>query len=149
MKFLKLLSLTLLIVTFSSCQQLANVQVGEIKDVAVKGFSGSNIQVSIKVPIKNNSKIKVNISKTEFALLGNNKLIGTATQANAISLPAKTDSTYKIYFNVDISNFDGGIMSLLPLVSGGSNNFSIKGKVVAKALFVRKTIIINEELKLN
>jgi LEA14-like dessication related protein len=136
------------VVVLSSCSGIADVKVGTLKDVAVKGFSGSNIQVSVKVPITNNSNFKVKISETELFLEGDGQNVGSATQVNSISLPAHCDSIYKIYFNIDISKYDGGIMSLVSMVSSGSSDFRLKGKVVAKAFLLRKTIKINEELKL-
>lgn len=132
----------ILIIGFLStgCSSFQPIEVGKPQDFQLHAVNSDKSEASVYLPIKNPNMVGVKVTKIVATAYINDDKTGTFTNTETFRIPAKSDKTHELKFEVDFTDIIKGGMSLFKILRDGSIDVKIEGTITAKALFTKKTI---------
>ena len=144
-----LLSFILILFT-TSCSVYKDIEVGDIQKIKVDKVSLKGVQLRVFLPLKNPNTYKIKIKKYDIDVKINGHKIGNVSSNEKIVINRKSEKVYE--FPLDIK-FKGmlmpTIMAIVKIFTRREVKISAKGTLKAKALFISKTIKINQNRTVN
>jgi LEA14-like dessication related protein len=138
-----MLILGFVIITFSSC--IKPLSLGKIEQVKVDKMTGENLDIIVTVPIKNPNFFKINVTKMDFAVSINGKLLGSVRNQSHFSISANSDDSYQVPLHVKFENLLTSAFILISAFSEKQIKIRLKGEVTAKSWLTSKTFDVDEE----
>ena len=142
MNNLKLVFLFAISMSLSSCGIYKEVQFKGVKDVSVKEFTTSAIVVEVQAIINNPNGFDITIFDSDLDFIVNGTKLGKAKIADKIVLKKKAQDTYTFVLKADMEDLSSKVGLLLPILLTGKAKVKIKGKVLAKAIGMKKKVPI-------
>lgn len=147
-KMISVIAVIFMAITISSCINLEELQIGEIKNIQMKGLNNNLITLQITVPIQNPNPYRLKIKGGDLKVSVNNNEIGKIKQMENLVISAKSSKDYDIRIVVEITNITGGLASAYRLVQGNNADIRLTGKIKVQSFLYFKSIEI-EDYKLN
>jgi len=133
--FKRILFFIFFFTAFTSCISYKQVQLKEIKSVALLNNDIASGKIIAVVTIVNPNNYSIRIKKYDLNAYVNNNDMGKVEVEENIEIPGNSEQDYSLTFKPDISK----IMGLLPsLFLTGVADASIKGTVRVNAFFISK-----------
>lgn len=131
-----------------SCVSYEEVQVTDIKDLELQGFSGKEISIAAQVEIANPNKYDISVTDSEFNISGNGKPLGSFKIDNQLKIKKSSNEFHQVAFKLDMNKLAPDAQStILQIVLSGENKIDIKveGYIEAKAYMLKRKFPISFE----
>ena len=138
-----------LCVLFSSCIVYQEVEYKGIENISFGKIKDSTIPIHLDVRVFNPNKYNIKIIKSFFDLYLNGKQLGKSSSSKDIIIVKNKEDIYRILIELKSSEVTKSLFSSLGFIFGQQVSFEIKGKIVAKALGIKKKFNINEKQKIS
>jgi len=134
-----LLSLPLL---FSGCS-FEDVKLMNIKDVTYQEIKGSILRLSITVTVNNPNYFSVKIKNANMDLRLNDRMIGSVTQIEQITLAGRTQKDYKLLVSIEMKDMLSNMLGLFRVLMNEPKNLNLSGTVQVKSFLYSKTFQVD------
>ena len=137
-------SIVFISTVLTSCFQLQELQIGEIKNIQMKGLNNNLITLQITVPIQNPNPYRLKIKSGDLKVMVNNTEVGKIKQMENLVISGKSSKDYNVRVVVEITNIAGGLASAYKLVQGSNADIRLSGKVKVQSFLYFKTIDVED-----
>ncbi|MCG8411976.1 MAG: LEA type 2 family protein [Bacteroidales bacterium] len=149
LKLKNLVVLVLSVVLLSSCGFYNSVEVGDVKNIELKGMANNILSLKLDVHIKNPNGYKLKIKKMNVDVTINKQYLGTMTIQKPVIVPKKSDQSHSFFVDVEIKNMLAGMSMFYKMKKMKNVELELKGKMKVKAMMRNKTIDISEKHSVN
>ncbi len=134
----------LLLALLCSCGSLNQIRVEEVRNVQMKPFSGSTLEVGLEVKVRNPSYRKVHLTKLELNVERGGTSFATISAKEKVSIPRRSDDFQPVPLEVRLRNLLAAVMAMQ------QKNFSVddltlSGEIRVKAFPLSKKIKIEKQ----
>lgn len=137
----KLIILALIAVFFSSC--VKDVTFSELENIKLEKTSNS-VDIVLYLRIENPNFFKIKVQEVNVDLTLNSWEVGEITITDEFELAPNSNEVYPVPIEVDFGNMLTGGAAIISLFSSDKATVKIIGELKAKAMFMKKTIPIDE-----
>ena len=137
-----IISLLLFLALFSGCSGFGDVKLLNVKDVTYQEFKGNVLRLAITATVDNPNRFKVKFKEANMDLRLNDRIIGTVTQMEPITIAGRTQKDYKIHVSIEMKDLFSNLMNLFRLLMNEPKNLNLSGTVHVKSFLYSKTIQI-------
>jgi LEA14-like dessication related protein len=134
---------------FISCGNFENIEIGEPKEVNVKGFEENFLVIDVVLPVENPTIHSIVIKNIDVRVFLQNKYIGKLVVDENIRIKPKSNTTYELPVKVRLANLLGAAFIMMNLKKGSESDIRLEGEIQARSLFITKTVEINENRKMS
>jgi len=126
-----------------SCSGLRQIQIEEVRNVQVKSFSGSKLDVGLEAKVSNPSYRKVQLTKLELNVLRGSTPFAVISTTETVKIARRSNEFQQVALEVRLRNMLSAVMALQ------QKNFSldelmVEGEIRAKAFPLSKKIKIEK-----
>lgn len=132
-----------------SCGNFEEIEIGEPKEVKIRGFEDNFLIVDIALPVNNPTIHRVSIKEMDVRVFLNDKYIGKLLIDEKVSIKPKKDTVYNLPVKIRLANVLGTAFIMMNMNKGSQSEVRFEGEIKAKALMITKTIEIKESKKIN
>lgn len=138
-------SITLLIIlSLFSCMEYKQVELIEVKQVAVRVFSMKEIRLATFMQIHNPNNYKITITEADMELFVKGKKIGNAKLDNNIVLPKNSNEVHEALVFTPMSEIQASaIPTILSVIGQPTVPVHIKGYIKGKVKGIAKKIPVD------
>ena len=136
----------LIIVIFlflNACSSFKEVEFKGVENVSFGQQEDSQIPLIFDVRINNPNQFNILLKKGVVDVFLNNQFLGKSTLSNKITIEKNKETVYPIVINTSFSNLSKAALSSLGALLGKKLILKIDGKIIVKALIIRKKIDVN------
>jgi LEA14-like dessication related protein len=130
-------------VLFSGCSGFDDVQLLGVKDVTYQEFKGNVLRLAITATVNNPNRFNVKIKNANMDLRLNDRVIGTVTQMEQITLAKRTQKDYKIHVAIELKDLLSNLTNLFRLLMNDQKNLNLTGTVHVKSFLYSKTFEVD------
>ncbi len=144
--------LSLLTLTFFSCQSFQEVTFNGIENVKVTSLSQKNIDAIVTVRIKNPNNTSFTVYRSEMNVTVNGINAGKAYITDNVKIKAKSEETYSFKIKSDFSNLNlTDLPKLISMALSKNVKIGLKGNLKGGKLFLKRSypIDITQSVPLN
>lgn len=145
------LSVLLSLAFFSSCMNLKDLEVKEVKGFSLKKLDPSGMQSSLQLSILNPNRFGFVILPSTFDVKYSGIYLGKASLVKKVKIKGKEEQTYTFELENDFKEVN--FLDLLNLLQPGGfkNEINLKGELKASKFLVRKKFKVDykEKVSLN
>ena len=145
LRFFSLITVTAILISFTSCRSFKPIKVGSPNDFQVHSVNTQRINASIYLPIKNPNLFSVKIKEIHAIAYVNDTKTGNVINSETLKIPANSNKTQKLTFDIDLSDMVSGGISIFSILRDRKVDLKLEGTVTAKALFTKRKINFSEE----
>ena len=131
-----LLSLSVL---YSGCSGLEDIKLLNVKDVTYQEFKGNVLRLVITATVNNPNRFNVKIKNANMDLRFNDRVIGTVTQMEQITLAGRSQKDYRIYVAIEMKDLLTNIINLSRVLMNEPKNLNLSRTVHVKSFLYSKT----------
>lgn len=131
--------LLLLPVLLSGCSGFDEVKLLKVKDVTYQEFKGNILRLAIVATVDNPNRFNVKIKNTNMDLRLNDRIIGTVTQMEQITLVGRAQKDYKIHVAIEMKDLLTNLTNLFRILMNDQRNLNLTGSVHVKSFLYSKT----------
>jgi len=124
---------------FSGCSGFEEVQLLNVKDVTYQEFKENVLRLAITATVNNPNRFNVKIKNANMDLRLNDRVIGTVTQVEQITLVGRTQKDYKIHVAIEMKDLLSNLTNLFRLLMNDQRNLNLTGTVHVKSFLYSKT----------
>ena len=140
---MKNFGLMLIFALLCSCSGLQQIRIEEVRNVQLKPFSGSTLEVELEAKVNNPSYRKVQLTKLELNVFRGNTPFATICTTEKVKISKRSNEFQQVSLEVRLRNMLSAVMALQ------QKNFSldeltVEGEIKAKAFPLSKTIKIEK-----
>jgi len=144
-KKLTFVSLIALLFGFASCSSYKPIEAGNPKDVQVHSIQANKIKATIFLPVKNPNLFGVRVKEIDATVFINDKKTGNVVNSETLKIPANSDKTQELKFEVDFSDIVSGELSLFKILKERKIDLRLEGTITAKTLFLKREMDFTKE----
>lgn len=137
-KKLAFVSLIALLLGFVSCSTFRPIEVGNPKDIQVHSIQTDKIKASLFLPVKNPNLFGVRVKEIDATVFINDKKTGNVVNSETLKIPANSDKTQELKFEIDFSDIISGGMSIFKILREREVDLRLEGTITAKTLFSKR-----------
>lgn len=137
-KTLTLISFIALLIGFTSCSSYKPIEVGNPKDVQVHSIQTNKIKATLFLPIKNPNLFSVKVKEIDATVFINDQKTGNLINSETLKIPAHSNKTQEIKFEIDFSDIVSGGLSIFKILKEREIDMRLEGTITAKTLFSKK-----------
>lgn len=139
-----LAALALLVLVLQSCNIYKEVEVLEVRDVALKEFSQDQVEIEVTLVLDNPNWYKIKIVDSDLDLYLNKRDIGNLKLADKVYVPKKTRSVQTIGIYTDYKDLkENFLQNMLTLLFTSKTELQVTGYVKARGLMVGKKVLVD------
>ena len=128
---------------FLGCSGFEEIQLLNVKDVTYQEFKGNVLRLSITATVNNPNRFNVKIKTADMYLRLNDRVIGTVTQIEQITLAGRTQKDYKIHVAIELKDLLTNLTNLFRLLMNDQKNLNLSGTVHVKSFMYSKTFQVD------
>jgi len=131
--------------SFTGCLTYKEVQLKEFKDFEVKSLTKDGIDIVLSAQIENPNSYKISVLDYDLEIFLNGTSLGKPIVQEKLVLPKKSNQVHSLTVTADVSAIVAqGFGAMLQLMTASEVQFKIKGSIKAKAMGVKKSIVVDE-----
>ena len=139
-----LLAMTLLPILFLSCRGLNNIEITGADGFKIRGMENNAVIFAADIGVRNPSSVGFKVSEVNLKTTVDGNFIGTLTTPDRVKIPARSDSSYRMNFTLQLANLITGASALYGISRKKQVNVAMQGYVKARSGLVTKKIEVNE-----
>jgi len=134
--------LTLLVLT--SCKGVTDIEITGADGFEYKGMDNNALIFSVNIRMHNPSSLTFRIKEVNLKTVVDGNFLGTLSTTDKIKVQARSDSTYRMTFNLQLSNLLTGASTLYSLSRKEEVSVEIRGYVKARSMLAVKKVDVLE-----
>jgi hypothetical protein len=134
----------IIIILSGGCKGLENIEITGADGFAFKGMENNKVTFSANIGVKNPSALGFKVSEVNLKTIVDNNFLGTLTTADHVKVPARSDSSYRMNFSLELANMLTGASTIYSLTRKKQVTIEMQGYVKARSWFTTKTVDIHE-----
>ena len=139
--------LLLFCLLFTAGCNVNEVEIGDIERMSFEGFDDNGLGIKVMLPVQNPNNFSFVITKIDIDININGQDLGTVNDISKIRIPANSEQSHPVTFNIDLSGgLLGGGLAMLKLYRAPVLNVKLKGEIKVRSFLVSKKITINEKV---
>ena len=131
--------LVFLPVLFLGCSGFEDIKLLNVKDVTYQEFKGNVLRLVITATVHNPNRFNVKIKNANMDLRLNDRVIGSVTQMEQITLAGRTQKDYRIYVAIEMKDLLSNIINLSRILMNEPKNLNLSGTIHVKSFLYSKT----------
>ena len=139
--------LLFILVLLTGCKGVEDITMTGVSDFKFKGINNDLISFSAVVGVSNPSGVGFHISEVNVKTMADGNYIGTLSTTDKIRIPARTDTSYRMNFNLKLANILTGATSLYSLSHKKEVMVELQGYVKSRSFLVTHKTNIKESRK--
>jgi LEA14-like dessication related protein len=147
MKHKSLQILLLLLIVLTGCKGVEDIAMTGISDFKFKGINNDVISFSAVIGVSNPSRVGFHISELNVKTMADGNYIGTLSTTDKIKIPARSDTSYRMNFNLKLANVLTGASSLYSLSRKKEVLVELQGYVRSRSFLATHKTDIKESRK--
>jgi hypothetical protein len=132
------------VILLVSCKGLNDITLTSVDGFALKGMENNMVNFAASVGVHNPSSTGFKVSEVELKAIIDGNFIGTLTTADKVKVPARSDSSYRMNFSLELANMITGASSLYALSRKKQVTVELQGYVKARSWLMMKKVDIRE-----
>lgn len=128
-----------------SCKGVNDISFTGVDDFEFRGLENNKISFSASVGVSNPSSIGFKVSEVNLKTSIDGVYIGTLTSGNTIRVAARSDSSYKMDFTINLANLLTGASTLYNASRKKKVEVEMNGYVKARSWLTVKKVDVNEK----
>lgn len=144
-KTLIFISLIVFLLGFASCSPYKAIEVESPEDIQVHSIQTNKIKASLFLPVKNPNFFGVKVKEINATVFINSKKTGKVINSETLKIPANSDKTQELKFEIDLSDIVSGELSIFKILKERKVDLRLEGTIKAKTLFTKKEIDFTKE----
>lgn len=134
----------LLIVIFSSCSMMQEVQVGDVQEIKINQIRKGRLDLELYIPIENPGKLNLKITKIDLDLNLNGIELGNISNNEKVLINKMSNEIYMFPVEVELKGLIKTTMALISLAEKSKAEYKLTGNLKVKYLCIKKSIHIDE-----
>jgi LEA14-like dessication related protein len=131
------------------CKDYVPLEVGKIKDLKLNTISTSQLDLTLRLPIRNPNLYSIKVTKIEGSAFLSDKKAGTIQSTEKIKIPGNSDKIHEVPLSVDYSELISAGMDFMKILKEGKVDVRIKGNLTATSFLYKKEVQFNQQRTLN
>jgi len=111
--------------------------------VTYQEFKGNILRLAITATVDNPNRFKVKFKEANMDLRLNDRIIGTVTQMEPITIMGRTQKDYKIQVSIEMKDMLSNMMNLFRILMNNPKNLNLSGTVHVKSFMYSKTFQVD------
>lgn len=136
--------LLFLIILASSCKGVHDIGFTGAGGFEFKGMENNAMNFAADIGVKNPSAIGFKVVEVNLKATIDGIFIGTLTATDRVRIPARTDSSYRMNFSLQLANIVTGASTLYTLSRKKQVNADLSGYVRARSWLTVKKVDVHE-----
>jgi len=128
----------------TSCAGIRELQIGEVKNIQMKGMNNNEITLQMTVAIQNPNAFRLKVKNSDIKVSVSGNEIGRIKQMDNLVISANSMKEYDIRVVVEITNFLAGLSSISKIMKGNDADIRLSGKLKVQSFLYFKTIDIED-----
>lgn len=144
MKSLIFLSFLITLFLFTSCKGVTDIEVTGADGFEYKGMDNNSLLFSVNIRMHNPSSLTFRIREVNLKTVVDGNYLGTISTNDKIKVPAQSDSSYRVTFNLQLTNLLTGASTIYSLSRKEVVTVEVQGYVKARSMLVVKKVDVLE-----
>jgi len=148
----RFLILSVGVIFLSSCFQIEDVEIKEIKSVKLLELSQDGLVVESEIRIKNPNRYDIEVVESDFNVKVNQRAIGDAQIISKLSIPGNSSEFHTLKLKSTPKDLTASaIPSLIAITAGGADelDFEVDGFIVGKVWVFKKKVDVDHKGKVD
>lgn len=130
-----------------SCGNFEQIEIGEPKDLKLRGFQDNYLLVDVAIPIENPTLHHITLREMDVKVFLNNQYIGKLLIDETVKIKPKSDEIYQLPVKIRLANILSTAFIMMNMKPGVSADLRFEGEVVAGTRIFKKSLPIKESRK--
>lgn len=127
-----------------SCKGVHDITVTGAEGFSIRGMENNKVSFVADIGVLNPSSVGFKISEINLKTSVDGNFIGTLTSPDKVRIPARSDSSYRMNFSLEIGSILTSASTLYTLTRKKQVNVDMQGYVKARSWLMTRTIEIHE-----
>ena len=132
----------------TSCGDLEKIEIGDPREVKIRGFEDNYLNVFVGIPVNNPSFYKIKITDIDVRVYVNGSYIGKLMVDETVVVKRKESRIYELPVKIRLSNVLGAAFLMMNMKQGQELEVRFDGVVTGKSMLVKKSFEIDETKKI-
>jgi LEA14-like dessication related protein len=137
-------ALVLLIIFVTGCKGLQDIQITGADGFELKGMENNAVNFAANIGVSNPSSVGFKVSEVNLKAIVDGIFIGTITTPDKVKIRARSDSSYRMNFSLELANIITGASTLYNISRKKQVNVDMQGYVKAHSWFTVKKVDVHE-----
>jgi hypothetical protein len=137
-------SCLLAVLVLTGCKGLNDVEITGASGFSFRNMENNKVTFAADIGVKNPSSISFKVNEMQLKTIVDGNFIGTLSADNIVKIPARSDSSYRMDFSLDLANMLTGASTLYGLTRKKQVTIQLQGYVKAKSWLTTKKVDISE-----
>lgn len=130
--------------TLLSCNSLNDITITGADGFTMKGMENNNVSFMADIGVQNPSSVGFKVSEINLKATVDGNYIGTLTSPDRIRIPARSDSSYRMNFSLEIASLLTGASTLYAITRRKQVTVVLQGYVKTRSWLIMKKVPVNE-----
>jgi LEA14-like dessication related protein len=126
------------------CKGLQEVKITGADGFEYHGMKNNSLEFAANIGVMNPSGVGFRITEVNLKAIVDGNFLGTLSTNDRVRIPAHSDSSYRMNFNLTMNNLLSGASALYGLSRKKQVNVEMQGFVKARAGITMKKVEVNE-----
>jgi LEA14-like dessication related protein len=144
MKYLTPLWCLAALLVLTSCKGVTDIEVTGADGFEYKGMDNNSLLFSVNIRMHNPSSLTFRIREVNLKTVVDGNYLGTISTNDKIKVPAQSDSSYRVTFNLQLTNLLTGASTIYSLSRKEVVTVEVQGYVKARSMLVVKKVDVLE-----
>ena len=141
---MKKLFLIFTVLTLLTSCKIREVEIGKIEGVSLKEITKEYVTLELMVPVRNNNNFSFTISDVNLDLTLSNVSLGKVKKAKKIKIPANSNATQTMEFDIKFSKLADNPLTLLSSVLKNKVDLKASGYIKVRKCLMWKKFKVDE-----
>jgi hypothetical protein len=133
----------------TACRGFNDIEIKSVDGFDFKGINNNSISFKANISVVNPSSLGFKVKELNLKTFAAGNYLGTLTSKDIIKIPAHSDSSYRVQFNLKFANIFSGASTLYSISRLDKVEVEVQGYVKARSFLVSKRIDVHEKRIIN
>jgi LEA14-like dessication related protein len=131
-------------VIITSCKGINDITITGADGFTMKGMENNKVSFMADIGVQNPSSVGFKVSEINLKATVDGNYIGTLTSPDRIRIPARSDSSYRMNFSLEIASLLTGASTLYAITRRKQVTVVLQGYVKTRSWLIMKKVPVNE-----
>jgi hypothetical protein len=132
------------VIFLPSCKGVHDITFTGVGGFTMKGMENNAVNFAADIGIRNPSTIGFRVIEVNLKATIDGNFVGTLTATDKVKIPARSDSSYRMDFSLQLANMLTGASTLYAMSRKKQVNVDLKGYIRARSWLAVKKVEIHE-----
>jgi LEA14-like dessication related protein len=128
-----------------SCKDFDKIEFTGVDKFVLKGMENNKVTFMAGIGVRNPSSVSFKVSAINLKTIVDGNYIGTLTADNMVRIPARSDSSYRMDFSLELASSLTALSNLYNLSQKKQVTIEMQGYVKARSHLVGRKVEVKEK----